>query len=162
LQVADVIINLNLIESKISDIISKYINSEKQLFVREMLLNSMIINFSAKFKILKHILKSEELNEPKDFSKAIQIIMNKRNIIAHSDSLLNIELDVIDVDCDWSPDYSSMFPIYGPLGPSLRTIENDEIEYQNISKIVKDFSKYFRIANDGLKEIDSKLSIPIS
>ena len=136
LQIADVIINLNLIESKISDIISKYINSERQLFVREILLNSMIMNFSTKFKILKHILKSEKLNEPKDFFNAIHVIMNKRNVIAHSDSLLNFEFDV-NVDCDWSHDNSFMYPIWS-LELSLPIIENEEIKYQNVSKIVKD------------------------
>lgn len=65
LQVADVIIDLNLIESKLADIISKYINSDRKIFVREILLNSQLMNFSTKFKILKFIISQEKINEPK-------------------------------------------------------------------------------------------------
>jgi hypothetical protein len=156
LQVADVIINLNLIESKISDIISKYINSVRQLFVREILLNSILMGFSTKFKILEYILKSEKINEPKDFSNSIQVIMNKRNIIAHSDTLLKFE-DIVDFDVEWTHEGPFKNPIYGPAEPILSTITKGKVDYDSLSKTVEDFSKYFKIALIGLKEIDSKL-----
>ena len=157
LQVADVIIDLNLIESKLADIISKYINSDRKSFVREILLNSQLMNFSTKFKILKFIISFESLNEPKGFYQSIKEIMNKRNIIAHSDSLLKLEADVIDIDTNWFRDGSIMYPVYGPSEPSLAIINDGKVDYQNISKIVEDFSKYFKIAMDGLNEIDSRL-----
>lgn len=164
LQVADVIINLNLIESKFTDIISRYINSEKMKLVREIVLNSLVVNFSSKAKIIEYILESEniELSEnvkcKKAFFKAIRNLMRMRNVIAHSDCLLKIEADIVDVDFDWSYEEGSvMYPVYGPLEPSLAIINEGKVNYQNISKIVDDFSKYFKIAIDGLKEINSKL-----
>lgn len=83
--------------------------------------------------------------------------MNKRNIIAHSDNLLKLEPDVIDIDTDWSREGSIMYPVYGPSEPSLAIINDGKVDYQNISKIVEDFAKYFKIAMDGLNEIDSRL-----
>lgn len=157
LQVADIIIDLNLIESKLADIISKYINSERRIFVREILLNSQLMNFSTKFKILKFIISQEKITEPKGLYQSIKEIMNKRNIIAHSDNLLKLEEDVIDVDIDWSRDGSLMYPVYGASEPSLAIINDGKVDYQNISKIVEDFAKYFKIAMDGLNEIDSRL-----
>lgn len=158
LQVADVIIDLNLIESKLADIISRYINSDRKTFVREILLNSQLMNFSTKFKILQFIISSEKLSEPINLYKSIKEIMHKRNITAHSDGLLKIEADIIDVDFDWSYEGSIMYPVYGPSEPSLAIINEGKVNYQNISKIVEDFSKYFNIAMDGLDEIDLKLS----
>lgn len=164
LQVADVIINLNLIESKFVDIISRYINSEKKKFVCEIVLNSLVVNFSSKAKIVEYILESEkiELSESvkskKTFFRAIRNLMTMRNVIAHSDCLLRIEPDIVDVDFDWSYEAGCIpYPIYGPLEPSLAIINEGQVIYQSISKIVEDFSKYFKIAINGLKEIDSKL-----
>ena len=156
-RVAEVLINLNLIEAKISDIIAKYINSERDDFIRKVLLSSLIVNFSSKLNVLKYILRSEKIEPPQDFFKAIAIIMTKRNVLAHSDSLLNIEADVVDVDFDWNHDGTYMYPIYGPEEPSLQVINDGIINYENISKIIDDFSKYFEIANTGLDTIEAAL-----
>lgn len=164
LQIADVIIKLNLIESKFIDIISQYINSEKNNFVKEIVLNSLVVNFSSKSKIVEYILESEKIKlsesvkSKKLFFKAIRNLMTMRNVVAHSDCLLRIEVDIVDVDFDWSYEAGSvMYPVYGPLEPSLAIINEGQVNYQSISKIVEDFSKYFKIAINGLKEIDSKL-----
>ena len=156
-RVAEVLINLNLLESQISDIIARYINSEKDDFVRKVLLSSLIVNFSSKLNVLKYILRSEKIDPPKDFFKAIAIIMTKRNVLAHSDSLLNIEADVVDVDFDWNHDGTYMYPIYGPEEPSLPVINDGAINYENISKIIDDFSKYFEIAKKGLESIEESI-----
>lgn len=156
-RVAEVLINLNLIESKISDIIARYINSEKDDFIRKVLLSSLIVNFSSKLNVLKYILRSEKIDPPKDFFKAIAIIMTKRNVLAHSDSLLNIEADVVDVDFDWNHDGTYMYPIYGPEEPCLPVINDGTINYENISKIIDDFSKYFEIAKSGLESIEEQI-----
>ena len=155
--VAEVLINLNLIETKISDILAKYINSEKDDFIRHVFLSSLIVNFSSKLKVLKYVLKSEKIKQPKDFFKAITIIMTKRNVLAHSDSLLNIEANVVDVDFDWEHDGTYMYPIYGPSEPNLPIINDGNINYENISKIIEDFSKYFEIAKAGLETISKDL-----
>ncbi|MGV3527840.1 MAG: hypothetical protein ACO1OO_03015 [Flavisolibacter sp.] len=157
LQVADVIINLNLIEAKLSDIIGKYINSPKSDFVREVLLSSLIVNFSSKLNILRYILKSEKIEPPQDFFKSVTLIMTKRNVVAHSESLLKIEAEVIDVDVDWNHDGSYLYPIYRPSEPNLPVINDGQINFENISMIIKDFTKYFEIAQGGLIEIEKQL-----
>ncbi len=156
-RVAEVLINLNLIEAKISDIITTYINSEREDFIRKVLLSSLIVNFSSKLNVLKYILRSEKVEPPKDFFKAVAIIMTKRNVLAHSDSLLNIEADVVDVDFDWNHDGTYMYPIYGPEEPNLPIINDGVINFENISKIIDDFTKYFEIAEKALDSIENSL-----
>src|SRR5687768_3518726 len=126
IQIGDVIINLNLIEAKLGDIIAKYINSPKDNFVRHVLLSSLMISFASKINVLKYILTSEgiELNRP--FFKSLTIIMTKRNVVAHSESLLNIEAEVIDVDFDWNRDGVLTYPIYGPSEPNLPIINDGQ------------------------------------
>ena len=157
LQIADIIINLNVIESKISDIISKYVRSERDEFVREVLLNSLIINFTSKVNVLRYILKAEEIDTPKDLFKAIQILATKRNIIAHSESLLKLEQDVADIDYEWDNGEMSLYPIYELGEPNIPIINDGNVNYEAISKIASDFSKYFDIASGGLQEIEDKL-----
>lgn len=55
LQVADIIIKLNLLEFCIKKILSTYIYSSKNDFVENILLNNMMIPLATKIKILKHI-----------------------------------------------------------------------------------------------------------
>ena len=158
---ADVLINLNLIESKISDIIANYIKSDKEDLIRKVLLSSLIVNFNSKLNVLKYIVKTEKVEVPTEFYKAIAIIVTKRNVLAHSDSLLKIEADIIDVDFDYEHDGTYMYPIYGPSEPNLPIINDGTINYENISKIIKDFEKYFEIAKAGLEIIEVKLFLPI-
>lgn len=158
LHVADVIINLNLVEFEIKEIIGKYIDSEKKEFIENILLNNLILSFSIKVNILKYIIKKENIEVGKDFQNSLKVIMNKRNILAHSDSILNIEPDVIDIDVDWNHDECFLVPIYGgAIEPHLCTIEDGKINYQNITKIAEDFLKHYEIAKHGLLIIRSRI-----
>lgn len=157
--VADIIIKLNLIESKLKDIITKYIASEKTEFVRDILLNNLIVNMSSKVKALQYIIGTEGLEVSKDFKKSLMIIMTKRNMIAHADGLLDPNIDV-DIDVDWNPDGSYIYPIF-EVETRIPTFENGKINYSEINKVHEDFNKYFEIANTELNSIKGQLGIEV-
>lgn len=156
-QVADLIINFNLLESKLADIIAFYISSPKNHFVREVLLNSLTLSFNSKLNILKYIIKTEKITPSQDFYKSIKIVIAKRNTIAHSDRLLNIEDEIIDLDVDWNRDGILYSPIFQTIEPSLQIINDGEINYENINKVVNDFSKHYNITVSGLDKIQLEL-----
>jgi len=76
----------NVIEGKVEDIIYRFLNPsiEKEEFVRDILLNNAILNFSSKVKLLIYI--SNELGY--DLAKtpdSLHKLMNIRNKFAHND-----------------------------------------------------------------------------
>lgn len=160
LQIADVIIKLNLLEFRIKKILSRYIDSSKNDFIEEILLNNMMIPLSTKIKLLKYIyLENSKNNISKELIDAFHIVLNKRNGIAHSESLLDFWQDLVDVDFEHHKDAeSTMYGIFGDLEePLIPLLENGKINYVNFSKIVKDFNKYHEICEDGLEEIENQL-----
>lgn len=134
LRVANVIIDLNLIESKITKILARYIDSKKDHFVRNVLLNSLNMSLAQKFKIMKTILKTEKVKPPEDLFKAITIVMNKRNIIAHSDSLLQLDVDFEDMDFD---DEGSPSPIFKIQEPSVNSGQADPLVPAKLTPLLR-------------------------
>lgn len=160
LKIADVIIKLNVLEFRIKKILSRYINSSKNDFIENILLNNMMIPLATKIKLLKHIyLDNSKKSISKELITAFNIVLNKRNIIAHSESLLDFWQDLEDVDFEHHKDAeSTMYGIFGDLEePFIPSLENDKIDYVNFSKIVNDFNKYYEICEVGLEEIENQL-----
>lgn len=157
--VANIIINLNYIELTIKEIITGYIDSKRHVFVKEFILNNMIFSMSSKVKALTYIISKENLKINKEFDKSLKIIMNKRNMIAHSDKLLDNEIEIVGIDADWNPDGVIESPIYELTGPSITTIDNNEITYTYIEKVYDDFNKYYEIASKDLESIKEQLNI---
>jgi hypothetical protein len=152
-KLADVIINLNLCEKGIKNIIANFITSHKGYFVQEILLNNHIINFSSKVKVLYCIIAEEKITVDKDFKKAINIIMTKRNTLAHSDSVLD-DRTLGDIDVDWNPDGVMTFPIWVEADPVTLIFNNDgTTNYEEIEKIIDDFDKYYKIVLKDLNNI---------
>ena len=160
LQIADVIIRLNLLEFRIKKILSRYINSPKNDFIEEILLNNMMIPLATKIKLLTHIYsENSKKNISKELNNAFHIVLNKRNGIAHSESLLDFWQDLEGVDFEYRKDAEpTMYGIFGDLQePFIPLLENGKINHINFSKIVDDFNKYYEICEDGLEEIEDQL-----
>jgi len=156
--IAELIMKVNVLESSVKEIISGYLNSDKEEFVRDVLLNNLIINLSSKVKALNYIIRAEKLEiDTKELNKALRIAMTKRNIIAHSDGLLDPDLDLVDIDVDWNRDGSFITPIFEHEIPVIQTFENGKINFTDINKIANDFNKYYEIAFDLLNQVKEKL-----
>lgn len=152
IKIADVIINLNLIEKEIKNAISYYVSSKNSYFVSEILLNNHIINMANKVKVLQYIIRNEKIEVSKDFSKALIIIMGKRNVLAHSDTVLE-DYTLDDVDVEWEPDGVTYWPLYKDAEPGAWTFSQGDINFETVNKIVADFDKYYKIASDELARI---------
>lgn len=154
LQVADVIINYNLLELEIKEIIGLYINSDKTEFIFKVLLNNLVVSFSAKVNLLKYIIKKENIVVDSKFQNSLKVIMTKRNILAHSDEILKLEPNIVDIDVDWNHDECFIYPIYKGASESfIHTLDDGQINYQFISKIVEDFIKYYSLAKEELIKV---------
>lgn len=158
LKIADVIINLNLIEKEIKEIIANYISSRQSFFLQEILLNNHIINFSFKIKVLHYIIREEKITTSKDFHKALQIIMNKRNSLAHTDTVLE-DYTIDTVEAEWEPDGVTYWPIYKDADPGVWTFSQGDINFQTVDKIVADFDKYYKLASTELASISQTIRI---
>ena len=159
LKIADVIIKLNVLEFRIKKILSKYINSSKNDFIETILLNNLMIPLSTKIKLLKHIyLENSKKTISKELNTAFQIVLNKRNIIAHSESLLDIWQDLEDVDFEYHKDAEpTMYGIFSLNEPFIPLLNNDKIDYESFGKIVDDFNKYYNVCEKGLEKIENQL-----
>ena len=154
--ISDIVIKFNQVENTVKEIITKFINSEKTEFINNILLNNLILNFSSKFKVLQYIIADKGIETDKNFNKSIRILMANRNIIAHSDNML--EYDVIPIKEDFFfhqvmkiPRYMS--PIQKVESKSQLTINNGQIQTLEIEKVYSDFIKYFDIATSELNKI---------
>lgn len=155
--VADIILKLNYIESKMSNLITEYVNSDKRYFINHVLLNSLVVNFSSKYKVITYIIEEEKLDVPKDFNKAIKILMSKRNQVAHSDSISEPDIDVeVDVDGDREGPHFSLYNVFDY--PTVSFFENGKVNYTSIKKIYDDFIKYFTIAEEQLNNIEKQIT----
>lgn len=159
--IAEIIIDFNLIEFKTKEVLAAYIGGDKGKFVSNILLNNLIVNMSSKVKILRYLVAEEKIDVDKNFFKSFSIIMLKRNMIAHSESLNQVGLDVVDVDVDWSRDGSTLVPIYDYGFPEISTINDGKVNYENIIKVEADFKKYFELASSGLDYIKRVFGLPI-
>ncbi|MEP0006871.1 MAG: hypothetical protein ABJ387_13995 [Balneola sp.] len=153
-KIAEIIINCNLIEKKMKQIISSYIASSRHLFIEEILLNNKIINLGSKLGIIEYILKTEGFDT--SFTSSIRVLLAKRNIVAHSDTVLE-KLRITDVEIFEDPDSPDGFfyhPIYEYNDPPVSaTINQGVLKYENIEKIYSDFNKHHELAMKGLKQM---------
>ena len=152
IKIANVIIDLNIIEKEIKNSISYYVSSKQSFFVSEILLNNHVISMANKLKALQYIIREEKIEVSKDFFKALTIIMNKRNVLAHSDTVLE-DYTLDDVDVDWEPDGVTYWPIYKEAEPGAWTFSQGDINFNTVDKIVADFEKYHKIASDELARV---------
>ena len=83
--IGKVIFNFNFIEKKIDSIISKYFNIEedKNEFFKSHLLNTSIITFASKIKLLKQIFENLSIDNYKPNIKLLEEVNKYRNIFAH-------------------------------------------------------------------------------
>jgi hypothetical protein len=154
--ISDIITKFNQIENLIKKTITSYIASDKTEFINDILLNNLILNFSSKYKILQYIITIEKIEVNKKFNNSIKILMSNRNIIAHSDNLLDYEITPIEENLFFTnvlkfPRYTSPFQKVEPKNQT--TINNGKIQSIEIDKIHKDFIKHFEIAIGELKTI---------
>ena len=152
LKVGDLIIKLNKVEKKVKKIITEYINTEKSYFVQYILLNNLIISFSGKVKALEYIIREEEIETHKDFMRSFKILMTKRNMIAHSDTLLD-DFIISGFDADWNQDGIMDTPIFEDAEPVVTTINNGDLTFEEVEKAMVDFEKYYLIASEELEKI---------
>ncbi len=158
--ISDIIIKFNEVENFLKEIITEFINSERNEFIKNILLNNLILNFSSKFKILQYIIESQKIKVDKGFYNSMKVLMSKRNIIAHSDSL--IDYNVIPTGPDLFTQYILKIPSHMSQVQKVEserqiTLNNGKIENPDIEKIYSYFLKYHEKAitelNKILKEI---------
>lgn len=161
--ISNIIIKFNEVENSIKEIITVFIDSERNEFIKNILLNNLILNFSSKFRILQYIIESQEIKVDKNFNKSIKILMSKRNIVAHSDSL--IDYNVIPTGPDLFAQYVMKIPSYMLSWQRVEskeqiTLNNGKIENSDIEKIYSDFLKYYEKSKSELniimKEVEKK------
>ena len=161
--ISDIIIKFNEVENSIKEIIMEFIDSKRNDFIKNILLNNLILNFSSKFKILQYIIESQKIKVDKNFNKSIKILMAKRNIIAHSDSL--IDYDIIPTGPNLFSQFVLKIPSYMLSWQRVEskeqiTLNNGKIENTEIEKIYSDFLKYYEKAitelNLILEEVKKK------
>jgi len=150
--IAHIIIKFNDVEAKLKNIISNYINSDKEYFVNDCLLNNLVINFHTKFTLLRIIAKEKNIVITKDFRNAVHNISTIRNAVAHSDQLNNISIIGGEMDSDGIP-----IPIYG-LDPDIITIQNDEIIKEKLFDKENSFNKYYEIVISELENIEKQIN----
>jgi hypothetical protein len=168
IKIADVIIGLNECETMIKNIISGYIDSKKQShFVSEILLNNSIVSFGTKIKLLHFIVKTEQIEIGKDFRNALLVIISKRNMLAHSDSLLmDFDFEVTDVEdpTDYFSEDELLRNAYlnnristvkvTEVAPKAISITGDgSVNYEEVEKTIADFMKYKKIVTEDLLNI---------
>jgi hypothetical protein len=156
--ISDIIIKFNQVENMVKEIITEFIDSEKSEFINSILLNNLILNFSSKFKVLQFIIADNKIETDKNFNKSIKILMANRNIIAHSDNILDYDVEIFPVKTYLSFHPVLEFPKYMSTiqkveSKSQLTINDGEIQTIEIEKIYSDFIKYFEIATNELNKI---------
>lgn len=146
-QVGKIIYSFNLLEEEIKRIICNYIKSSEEEFIKEILLNNMIINFNNKFSIILYIIK--EINffkkpaEFREFNKCFKNLMNFRNQIAHTDKVIYSEKIFWTTIVDKKDEYFGC--VYEEIEikePYSVKIANGKKEEKTFSDIFKDFEKY--------------------
>ncbi|NGP88026.1 hypothetical protein [Fodinibius halophilus] len=153
---AEVIVNCSLIEKKVKNILSSYIDSSKSFFISEILLNNSFISLAKKFKLLGYVIRKEDIKVNSDFRKWCFILMSKRNMIAHSDRLLE-DYAIVDVDVDAGPEGVEYFPVYEDAPPKVSTIENGKFRFEEVEKTCKDFDKYYEKLDKELDKISHQI-----
>lgn len=143
--VAEIVTKFNLIEFQVKEIIAGFVKAKEVDFLRDILLNNMIVNFSSKTKALFYLINDKNLNftntELKEFKRSLLILMIKRNIVAHSDSVLEPTYEIIGWDVDYNKEGNLEFPDIEITEPTVSTLNDGKIEYSNIEKIYSDFLK---------------------
>lgn len=143
--VAEIVTKFNLIEFQVKEIIAGFVKAKEVDFLRDILLNNMIVNFSSKTKALFYLINDKNLNftntELKEFKRSLLILMTKRNIVAHSDSVLEPTYEIIGWDVDYNKEGNLEFPDIEITEPTVSTLNDGKIEYSNIEKIYSDFLK---------------------
>src|SRR5690606_29550515 len=98
--------------------------------------------FSSKYKMLQYIIAIKGIKVNKEFYNSIKILMTNRNIIAHSDSLLDFEITPIEENFFLT--HILKFPRY--LSPVQRvepkiqtTLNNGQVQNVSIEKVHVDF-----------------------
>lgn len=83
--IGKVIFNFNIIEEKLNSLLTQYfqISKEKEEFFKTQLLNTSIINFNSKIKLLKQILDKLEIENSKHIIKLLENANRYRNMFAH-------------------------------------------------------------------------------
>lgn len=86
LQIAYVIDHTNTIEYVLKGVLTRYVNapSNRETFVKNILLHSSIVSLGGKFKLLHHIVADEDW--PKLDRNHFHTLLNIRNVFAHSDT----------------------------------------------------------------------------
>lgn len=162
--VVEIITKFNLIEFQVKEIIAGFVQAKEDGFLRDILLNNMIVNFSSKTKALFYIINEKKIefsdNEIKEFKKSLLILMSKRNIIAHSDSVLEPTYEITGWDVDYNKEGNLEFPDIEITQPIVSTLNNGKIEYSDIEKVYSDFSKYHEKAEKYLRKLKKELGIP--
>lgn len=153
--IAEIIINFNFIEQRISGIIEEYIDSRAEYFVSNILLSSLILPVSAKLKILNYLVVTEAIGLPRDWINSFHMLMRNRNLIAHSDNLLAFDQDLEDLEFIYNKETGEAdpSPIWVDFPPHIPIFDKGKVNYVEISKILDEFDKYYARVDEFLKII---------
>lgn len=154
IKIADVILKLNECERCVKVCINYYLGTKNESFVMDILLNNHIIPFGNKLKLLFYILNEQKI-EHKELKKALNIILTKRNAIAHSDNPLS---DIMLVKDGENDDGTPYFKVEDAENEILM-YDNGTFNNEKLEKVLMDFDKYYKIAQNGLISVSLKIKL---
>jgi hypothetical protein len=153
-RIGKVIFNFNLIENLIDKIITQHfsITSQQQEFFTTQVLNTSIINFNSKIKILKQILEDIGAEDIKNMTKLLEDLNRYRNMFAHC----SIEFEHV-----FSNEEKNAQIVFGPhyIKPTLKHSMNAQgrVSDKEFFKIYDEFREKTLKVESYLREIYSMM-----
>lgn len=149
IKIADVIIKMNDCERLMKIIIANFLKAKDEYFVKEVLLNNHLVNFSSKTKLILYIIEAKKIEcDKKELKNALNTMMLKRNALAHSDSPLEDFILSSKIDEDGIRKFDIV-----ETEPKAPIYQSDKFAYEEYEKIITDFDKYYEIAYNRLMGI---------
>jgi len=132
----------NQLEARVKKIICTYLDIKdvkKKDFIQDIMLNNMLLNFSNKVKLFRHLNQQEAW--PKFPAASYITIFNIRNIVAHNSVRENVSIEVIE-----------------GLGAFTRTNHetvtgSGTLETKQLVDLEKDFDESLKIITAHLREV---------
>lgn len=156
--IGKVIFNFNIIEETVNSIIVNYfeISKEKEEFFRTQFLNTSIINFNSKIKLLKQILEEKKYEYTKETIKLLEDINRYRNVFAHC----KIEFEQVFPNSTTKENLndssnSQLIHIYMEMNFIKPTLKHSMNAQGKVSD--KEFFKIYEEYKDKVLEVEEKL-----
>lgn len=114
------------------------------------------MSFSSKYKLLQYIIANQDIKIDKNFNNNIKVLMSNRNIIAHSDNLLDYSIIPLKENLFFTQVLKmpiATMPYQKVESKNQFTLSEGQIKSLEIEKIHSDFIRHYEKASEKLKYI---------